>query len=306
MKRILLVSIAVFIFVMNSFAQPVKETYLFAVKGTDSLYLDRMYDPSKMAEGDTPLMIHMFGGGFAFGSRGGDYSYLTEIGVQVVSIDYRLGLKDYGYGPAPAEVRQKATEMALDDLTDAMAYVIGKAKEWNVDMSKIMLQGSSAGGLTTLSAIYDICNGGQYSKKFPADWMPAGYIGYAGGLSFKGEKPVWNRKPCPMMFFHGTADTSVPYTKRMSEGGGMYGASAICDQLQEMGVPYWLYSESGGDHVLSYKAYFGYNTAEIQTFVKKWVIQGLPLQMTTMELNLVEPSHLPGANQQRPAAAQQK
>ena len=53
-------------------------------------------------------MIYMYGGGWAFGGRGGDFSYLTDIGVQVISIDYRKGLTKYGYNPAPAEEMEKA------------------------------------------------------------------------------------------------------------------------------------------------------------------------------------------------------
>ena len=52
--------------------------------------------------------------------------------------------------------------------------------------------------------------------------------------------------------------------------------------------------EIDGDHVLSYKPFSGYNTHEIQTFVEKFVIQGLKLEMKTEEYNLVESSHLPG------------
>ena len=158
MRNIISLALCLSLTAGMAFAQPVKETYQYALKGTDTLRLDRLYNPEKTVEGKTPAMVYMFGGGFAFGSRGGRFDYLTDIGVQVFSIDYRLGLKEYGYRPSPPEVRQKATDMALDDLTDAMAYVLVHAEEWGIDPQKIMLSGSSAGGLTTLRAIYDICN----------------------------------------------------------------------------------------------------------------------------------------------------
>lgn len=293
MKKLLFVAMAMAFVSLSLSAQPVKETFLYAVKGTDSLYLDRWYDPEKITSEQSPVMIHMFGGGFAFGNRGGNYKYLTDIGVQVVSIDYRLGLTKYGYGPSPAEEREKAMDMALDDLTDAMAFVINHSTEWKADASKIMLQGSSAGGLTTLRAIYDVCNDGPYSKKFPEGWMPAGYIGYAGGLYIHDPELVWAKNPCPMMFFHGSSDTSVPYEIRRDGAFNVYGPAYIVRQLKKMGVPYWMYTEEGADHVLSYKAFTGYNTHEIQTFVQKFVVLGLPLQMNTVEANMVKPSHLP-------------
>ena len=293
MKKLAIIA-GLLLCLVGASAQPVRETYQFAIKGSDTLFVDRHYDPSRMAEGNTPLMIYMYGGGWAFGSRGCRFTYLTDIGVQVISIDYRKGLTEYGYSPAPPEKMEAAIEMALDDLTDAMVFVLSKAGEWKVDVDKIMLEGSSAGGITTLMAIYDICNDGPYSKKFPAGWMPAGYIGYAGAIINRQQDLKWAKKPCPMMFFHGSGDSTVTIDIKRSDALNVFGPKYILAQLHEMEVPNWLYCEIDGDHVLSYKPYSGYNTHEIQTFVEKFVIQGLELEMKTEEYNMVESSHLPG------------
>lgn len=293
MKK-LAIFVGLLLCLVGASAQPVRETYQFAIKGSDTLFVDRHYDPSRMAEGNTPLMIYMYGGGWAYGSRGGRFTYLTDIGVQVISIDYRKGLTEYGYSPAPPEKMEAAIDMALDDLTDAMVFVLSKAGEWKVDVDKIMLEGSSAGGITTLMAIYDICNDGPYSKKFPAGWMPAGYIGYAGAIINRQQDLKWAKKPCPMMFFHGSGDSTVTIDIKRSDALNVFGPKYILAQLHEMEVPNWLYCEIDGDHVLSYKPYSGYNTHEIQTFVEKFVIQGLELEMKTEEYNMVESSHLPG------------
>ena len=294
MRRAFLILASIILFVSSLQAQPVRETYLYAVKGTDSLFVDRHVDWSRVKGDKIPTMIYMYGGGWAYGSRGGRFTYLTDIGVQVISIDYRKGLTKYGYNPAPPEEMEKAIQMALDDLTDAMAFVLKQADAWKVDVDKVMLSGSSAGGITTLMSIYDICNGGPYSKKFPAGWMPAGYIGYAGGIINSEQDLHWNNKPCPMMFFHGSADFSVTFNVQRSETLNVFGPTYILAQLHEMEVPNWLYCEIDGDHVLSYKPFGGYNTHEIQTFVEKFVLQGLKLEMKTEEYNLEESSHLPG------------
>lgn len=294
MKKIILTSLAMLILISSSFAQTVKETYLYAVKGTDSLYLDRIYNPEKLTPGaKIPTMLYMFGGGWAFGARGGNYSYLTDIGVQVITIDYRLGLKEYGYGPSPDDVFRNAIQMALDDETDALAFTLKNAQEWNVDTDKVMLSGSSAGAITTLMSIYDICNEGPYSVKFPQGWMPAGYIGYAGAIITTEKELEWAKKPCPMMFFHGSGDTTVAFERKDRSNGNVFGPKYILSQLHEMGIPNYLYVEIDADHVMSYKPFSGYNTKEIQTFVEKFVIKGLPLEMKTEEYNLKEPSHLP-------------
>jgi acetyl esterase/lipase len=165
MKKIVFLIAVLAMFAPAVNAQKIKETHRFAIKGSDTLFVDRHIDNSKIKSDLMPTMIYMYGGGWAFGGRGGDFSYLTDIGVQVISIDYRKGLTKYGYNPAPPEEMEKAIDMALDDLTDAMAFVLSRADEWKVD--KVMLSGSSAGGITTLLSIYDICNDGPYSKKFP-------------------------------------------------------------------------------------------------------------------------------------------
>ena len=294
MKKAILILASLMLSLSALQAQQVKEMYLYAVKGSDSLFVDRHIDWARVKGDKIPTMIYMYGGGWAYGSRGGRFTYLTDIGVQVISIDYRKGLTKYGYNPAPPEEMEKAIQMALDDLTDAMAFVLKNADAWKVDVDKVMLSGSSAGGITTLMSIYDICNGGPYSKKFPAGWMPAGYIGYAGGIINSEQDLHWNNKPCPMMFFHGSADFSVTFNVQRSESLNVFGPTYILAQLHEMEVPNWLYCEIDGDHVLSYKPFGGYNTHEIQTFVEKFVLQGLKLEMKTEEYNLEESSHLPG------------
>ena len=294
MKRITLIATSFILSLAASNAQSVMETYLYSVKGQDSLFVDRHINWSRVKTDKIPTMIYMYGGGWAFGSRGGQFNYLTDIGVQVISIDYRKGLTKYGYNPAPPEEMDNAIQMALDDLTDAMAFVLKKADEWKVDVNKIMLSGSSAGGITTLMAIHDICNDGKYSRKFPSGWMPAGYIGYAGAIISYDKDLEWKHKPCPMMFFHGSGDSTVAFDIKRSDAQNVFGPQYILAQLHEMEVPNYLYCETDADHVISYKPFSGYNTHEIQTFVEKFVIQGLQLEMKTEEYNLIESSHLPG------------
>ena len=86
MKKILLLLAVLVAFNPAADAQKVKETRRFAIKGTDTLFVDRHVDLSKVKGDLIPTMIYMYGGGWAFGGRGGDFSYLTDIGVQVVSI----------------------------------------------------------------------------------------------------------------------------------------------------------------------------------------------------------------------------
>lgn len=72
--------------------------YLYAVKGADSLYLDR-YEAVPAVSGARPCMIFVFGGGFVDGTRDDAryvpfFEYMAAKGITVVSIDYRLGLRE--------------------------------------------------------------------------------------------------------------------------------------------------------------------------------------------------------------------
>lgn len=299
MKKVIFAAVMALLCSVCVSAETVKETYVYAIKGDATLYLDRIYDSDKAGEGLMPTMIYMYGGGFAFGNRGGNFSYLTDIGVQVISVDYRKLLTSTGYAPVPAERKEQAQNTAIDDLTDAIAYSLDHAEEFRIDLQKVMFSGSSAGSICTMMTLYDICNDGPLSKKFPVGFMPAGYIAYAGAIRNHQEALSWAKKPCPMMFFHGTKDTSLPFDHSITADFSVFGPKYIVEQLKEMEVPYWFYVEEGADHVMSSKPFSGYNTHEIQTFIQKFVLEGLPLQMETHEQNLIAPSSLAGPNTRR-------
>lgn len=77
------------------------ETFVYSVKGGDSLRLDRYACTSAAAVGKpAPCLLFVFGGAFVSGTRDAEtyrpfFEYMArEAGYTVVSIDYRLGLKE--------------------------------------------------------------------------------------------------------------------------------------------------------------------------------------------------------------------
>ena len=77
------------------------DTFVYSVKGGDSLRLDRYTDtPAAEIDAKKPCMIFVFGGAFISGTRDAEsyrpfFEYMArEQGYTVVSIDYRLGLKE--------------------------------------------------------------------------------------------------------------------------------------------------------------------------------------------------------------------
>ena len=96
MKRIL-VLFALFA-VAAGYAQTVeKQTFVYAVKQTDTLRLDR-YVALTPDSRTKPCLMFVFGGGFVGGRRDNAsflsyFEYYARKGYVVVSIDYRLGMK---------------------------------------------------------------------------------------------------------------------------------------------------------------------------------------------------------------------
>ena len=84
-----------------------QEVYCYADRDTCSLYLD-IFRPSEGAvsssgEVSKPTIVYLFGGGFIGGQRKDDFTtkwfkLLNDNGFPVVTIDYRLGMKNYKVG----------------------------------------------------------------------------------------------------------------------------------------------------------------------------------------------------------------
>ena len=209
-----------------------RETHLYAVKGADSLYLDHYTAP---VEGKRPCMMFVFGGGFAAGTRNNKlydryFEFLTTQGFDVVSIDYRLGLKNIGKRAGEFSVRDmigtmsNAINMAVEDLFSATLFVIDKAEEWQIDTANIVTSGSSAGAITVLQAENNICNRTARAAVLPEGFNYAGVISFAGAIFSTNGSPEWQSQPAPIMLFHGTADRQVPYDKMSMLRVGFYGS----------------------------------------------------------------------------------
>lgn len=96
-----------------------------------------------------PVIVFIHGGGFTKGDRkderlGARIPKCMAAGVAMVAVEYRL-LKDAGDIKPPVRA-------CMDDVVSAMKFIRSKAGEWNLDVSRIGLTGSSAGGCASLFA----------------------------------------------------------------------------------------------------------------------------------------------------------
>lgn len=199
-------------------------TYLYADRGAEKLYLD-IYNPVAGSEttldGATkPTIIFAFGGGFKSGSRDEEeyrkwFKMLTNDGYRVVSIDYRLGMKNMkSVGLGNIGEASDAIQMAVVDMITATAFLVGHAGEFGIDPANIVISGSSAGAITSLQADWEVCNREPIAGILPEGFRYAGVMSFAGAIfSWKG-RPRYTSKPAPTLMLHGTDDNIVPYRQR--------------------------------------------------------------------------------------------
>lgn len=261
-----------------------KQTHLYAVKGADSLYLDHYAAP---IEGKRPCVIFVFGGGFVGGARDTQHDvpyflFLANNGYDVVSIDYRLGMKGV-QSPGVIEFLKlfdKTINIAVEDLFSATNFILDNAEQWQIDPEKIVVSGSSAGAITSLQAEFAICNLLPVTKTLKKGFNYAGVISFAGAVFTLDGTPKWEMQSAPTLLFHGSSDTQVPFTKMAALGRGMYGSKYIADKLHDSGMPYWLYSVEYETHSMAGKPMHE-NHREILMFLDEYVMQQRPLQRTT-------------------------
>ena len=230
----------------SAFAQE-KETYLYAVKDTNKLYLD-VYVPERQNDEQSCLMF-VFGGGFIGGKRDDKqvqqvWRHFTEKGYVVIAIDYRLGMRGQTeFAPLRAVKNfHKAIDMAAEDVISALDYTIRNLRQtekFTIDCAHIIVMGSSAGAIAALQADYAMCNGYLNSDILPQSFRIAGIAAYAGAIfSTHGVPKYKNRAPAPTLFCHGTDDKLVVYNKTQFANIGLFGSSSIAKQFKKKGYTY--------------------------------------------------------------------
>lgn len=94
----------------------------------------------------TPLVFHIHGGGWVNGDKArvaGLERYLAA-GISVVSINYRFVTQAIEAGVKPP------VQWPLTDAPRALQFVRSKAREWNIDKSRVGATGGSAGACSSL------------------------------------------------------------------------------------------------------------------------------------------------------------
>ena len=241
---------------LNATAQT-KETYPF-VERDSTLYLD-VHRPA-VARADRAAVLTVFGGGFVVGKRDEKYQLamadsLTQRGFTVISIDYRLGLKDSVMVANNSrlldldDLFQYCIHIATEDCAEAIAWVVAHAEEININPAKIALTGSSAGAITVLQLDYCRANGLPEAAALPEGWKPAAVIPYAGGIMCKKKDLKYPIDPAPTLLMHGTKDKIVAYKSfGLPFNAKLLGSKTIDKKMKNQGIPHWFIRFEGIGH----------------------------------------------------------
>ena len=216
-----------------------------------------LYQPTN-ASGPVPTLIYIHGGGWVGGDRQAAFfntmPYL-EMGWAVVNVSYRLA-------------RVSLAPAAVEDCRCALRWVISKAKDYNLDVNKLVVTGNSAGGhlaLTTgmlpaSAGLERQCPGNEELKVAAIiNWYGITDVGdLLEGPNMKTYAVTWlssltNRQELakrvspleyvrpglpPILTIHGDADPTVPYSH----------GTRLHEALNKAGVPNQLLTIPGGKH----------------------------------------------------------
>ena len=206
-----------------------------------------------------PTVVFFHGGFWAAGAKEGSLTAILpwmEMGWNVVNVEYRLAR----VAPAPA---------AVEDGLCALRFLAAQAKTYNIDLSRLVVTGQSAGGhLALTSAMIPEstglalqCAGGPPIPKVAAaiNWYGITDVGdVIDGPNAAGAAVTWlgslpdrmeiARRVSPLTYvraglppiltIHGDADKVVPYQH----------AVRLDDALGKAGVSHQLLTIPGGGH----------------------------------------------------------
>ena len=210
------------------------------------------------ATGPTPVLMYIHGGGWVGGTKESSVLRILpylEMGWAVANIEYRLG----AVARAPA---------AVEDGLCALRWVIRNAGQYNLDTSRIVTTGNSAGGhlaLTTgmipasagldrecpgseelsvaaiinwygITEVGDLLDGPNI-RSYAVEWM--GSLENRFEIAERVSPMTYVRAGLPpTLTIHGDADPTVPYQH----------AIALHEKLDELGVSNVLHTVPGGGH----------------------------------------------------------
>jgi len=244
-----------------SFVSQKMQTLTYFNDGRDKLELDLYLPDIQDTEKKIPLILYVHGGGFSGGNRLDPLiskmaEEMNTSGYAFASISYRLLMKGKSFGcDQPAHQKIMVFQQSMIDVRRATAYLISRQNDFKLDMSNVILAGSSAGAEAILhTAYWSTANLPTEALFLSADFRYAGIISMAGALI--DPAMITNENALPSLFFHGTCDALVPFDTRShrlcSPGQSGYlllhGAGELKTRHIQLNKPIYLVTYMNGGH----------------------------------------------------------
>ena len=115
----------------------------------DCLYLN-VWTPAKTASDSLPVMVWIYGGGFAGGMTSipaYDGTHFAEKGVVLVSVAYRVGAFGFLAHPELSRESDGSGNYGLEDMIAGLRWVKANVGKFGGDPSRVTIFGESAGGI---------------------------------------------------------------------------------------------------------------------------------------------------------------
>jgi acetyl esterase/lipase len=221
-----------------------------------------LYQPKGDSATRRSLLIWIHGGGFKFGSRRAAGTRLwcetfAERGYVCAAIDYQLGKRNFSFTFTDLIDNCKT---AVADVRTAVAYFKTNAARWNIDTTRIILAGNSAGGILALQAVYsndiELQKLPRTKERATPGWDAralsgevntmgiAAIVNYWGGIF----DTLWLRQArVPIVSVHGDRDKIVPYDHKDYP---LFGSLPIHRMADALGIRNALKTYSGYSHEL--------------------------------------------------------
>jgi hypothetical protein len=280
-----------------------KNTIILKGRTELSLYMD-VYQPDKDTYKKRPLFLFIHGGAFFFGDKNNPTQrYLTDRlvkkGYVVVSVNYRLGSTLMGY---PAI--ERAIYRGVQDVRAALRHIVYHSEDLGIDVDRIYIGGSSAGGIIALTAAFmdehekyesatgsilrsDLGDLNESGNTLDVDVRIAGVISLWGGMSDLN----FIDKPVPTLLFHGTADdivqcdSGLPFKNLVGSfwhdilalSWKLYGSSAIYEYMNSRNMPvkYVPFEGYGHEPNMDSDGSFNRNMDEIENEITQFLYSRL-------------------------------
>ncbi len=224
-----------------------------------------LYQPVGDTATKRPVVIWVHGGSFCCGDKvAADMVDLAnnfaKQGYVTASINYRLLATTACSGSNVSQNCIVAAMAAQHDAQAAVRWFRANASAYGIDPTRIGIGGSSAGAVTSIEVGINSGDPGDSGNPGFSSKV-GGFMSLSGGIP-PGFESYFDSGDSPGIFFHGTADSVVPYQWAVNTAANMLHANVgvVLETLDGAGhVPYNQYH----DQIVSQSDYFFYDFLDL-------------------------------------------